>query len=158
MFGIDLHHCLTLFILMDFPMYVERIRMNWPILYFKGSQVKISKLWCIAATKICFYLWQTVKTLMKCRNMRHFIWVFTVCQSTCFLVSVIKIVKNDNPFYFRHKVIKVHVWCISFSFFHCADFCHYPVIFSENVCLLPLLHKFKCTSNYFHHGSKQYDP
>ena len=33
---------LTLFILMDFPMYVKRIIMEFSILYFKGSQVDIS--------------------------------------------------------------------------------------------------------------------
>ena len=31
--------------------------------------------------------WQTVQTLMKCRILRHFIWVFTVCKSTHFEFS-----------------------------------------------------------------------
>ena len=30
---------------------------------------------------------QTVQTLMKCRILRHFIWVFTVCKSTRFEFS-----------------------------------------------------------------------
>ena len=30
-----------------------------------------------------FYSLQTVQILMKCHSMRHYIWVFTVCQSTC---------------------------------------------------------------------------
>ena len=40
--------------------------MGWSIVHFKGSQVEFSKLGCK----------QTEQTLM------HFIWVFTVCQST----------------------------------------------------------------------------
>ena len=35
---------LILFILMDFPMHVDRISMEFSILYFKGSQVEIFKL------------------------------------------------------------------------------------------------------------------
>ena len=35
---------LTHFILMDFSIHVDRIRMELTILYFKGSQVEISKL------------------------------------------------------------------------------------------------------------------
>ena len=34
---------LTHFILMDFPKHVDRVSMELPILYFKGSQVEISK-------------------------------------------------------------------------------------------------------------------
>ena len=29
------------FILMDFPMHVNRISMEFPIMYFKGSQIRI---------------------------------------------------------------------------------------------------------------------
>ena len=47
---------LTLFILMDFPMHVDRISMELPILYFKGSRVEVSKLLCISVEKICLYL------------------------------------------------------------------------------------------------------
>ena len=39
---------------MDFPRYVDRISMELPILYFKGSQVNISKLWCISVPEDCF--------------------------------------------------------------------------------------------------------
>ena len=67
---------------MDYPMHVDRIRMELPILYFKGSQVEISKLQRISVIKICFSL-QIVGTLMKYCIMLHFIWVFTVFQSTC---------------------------------------------------------------------------
>ena len=35
---------------------------------------------------------------MKCRTMLHFIWVFTVCQSTQFGVSGLQRVKGKNLF------------------------------------------------------------
>ena len=44
---------------MDFPMHVDIISMKLPILYFKGSKVEISKLWCISVTKNCFCLWNS---------------------------------------------------------------------------------------------------
>ena len=34
-----------------------------------------------------FFLGKQCKTLIKCRLMQHFIWVFTVLKSTCLLVS-----------------------------------------------------------------------
>ena len=37
-----------------------------------------------------FFIQQTVQTLMKCSIMQHFIWVFTVCQSTCLRVFRLK--------------------------------------------------------------------
>ena len=37
-----------------------------------------------------FLPWQTVLTLIKCQSMRHFIWVFTVCKSTCLGVAWIQ--------------------------------------------------------------------
>ena len=38
---------------------------------------------------------QTVQTLMKCSIMLHFIWVFTVCQSTSLGVSRTERVSTD---------------------------------------------------------------
>ena len=35
---------LTLCIPMDFPMHIDALSMRLPILYFKGSQLEISKL------------------------------------------------------------------------------------------------------------------
>ena len=29
---------------MDFPIHIDAISMGWPILYFKGPQVEVSKL------------------------------------------------------------------------------------------------------------------
>ena len=32
---------------------------------------------------IMIIVYRFYRTLMKCHNMRHFIWIFTVCKSTC---------------------------------------------------------------------------
>ena len=45
---------------------------------FKRVHVKKSKRWCISVYEYLFLSLRTVQTLMKCRMMRHFIWVFTV--------------------------------------------------------------------------------
>ena len=42
---------------------------------------------CISFSEECFFSEQTVQTLLKCCSIRHFIWVFTVCQSTCFTLD-----------------------------------------------------------------------
>ena len=68
---------LILFILMDYPIHIATISLELSILYFKGLPVKLSIKQCISVHEDCFYK-QTVQTLMKCRLMRHFIWVFTV--------------------------------------------------------------------------------
>ena len=52
---------LTLLILMAFRMHVDRINLELPILYFKGSHVEIFKLCSIYAMKICFLSLQTVQ-------------------------------------------------------------------------------------------------
>ena len=41
---------LTLCIWMDFPIHVNTVSMGFPILHFKGSQVKVSKLLTISVT------------------------------------------------------------------------------------------------------------
>ena len=51
----DEAHTMNLFIQMDFTMHIEKISMELSILYFKWSQVEISKLRCISVMKI-FYL------------------------------------------------------------------------------------------------------
>ena len=62
---------------MDCSIQIKAKWMGLSIIHFKGSQVGISQLWCISVLEDCFYLKQTVKTLMKCRFMLRFIWVFT---------------------------------------------------------------------------------
>ena len=57
----------TLFRTMEFSLKLHIIKVGWSIVYFEGLQVIILK----------------GQTLMKCRIMRHFILVFTVCLSTC---------------------------------------------------------------------------
>ena len=48
---------LTLCIRMGFPIHVNTISMGFPILHFKGSQVKVSKLLLtISVTEGCFSL------------------------------------------------------------------------------------------------------
>ena len=40
--------CLTIFILMDNPIYIDTIRIEISILYFMGLPPKISIKWCTA--------------------------------------------------------------------------------------------------------------
>ena len=63
---------------MDFPIQLNEIRMGVSIIYFKGSQVEIYQTMMYLRPWGLFLFWKTVQTLMKCRIMRHFIWVFTV--------------------------------------------------------------------------------
>ena len=46
----------TLFILMDYPIYIETINKELSSLYFKGLLVKISIKLCISVPECCFYL------------------------------------------------------------------------------------------------------
>ena len=41
---------------MDFPIYIDTIRMELPIVYFNGSQVDITKSWCVFVPEDCFSL------------------------------------------------------------------------------------------------------
>ena len=62
--------------------------IEMPILYFKGSQVEISKIHvhvCCISGNNCFLPLQTVQAMMKCHMC-----VFTVCQSICLLLSIMK--------------------------------------------------------------------
>ena len=52
------------------------------------------------ATKQTNKTLQTVKTLVKCSIMLHFIWVFTVCKSSCLGVSQIQKVNPCHAVYF----------------------------------------------------------
>ena len=47
---------ITLCILMDFPIQINTIRMGLSIIYFKGSQVEISKELCTLVREDCIYL------------------------------------------------------------------------------------------------------
>ena len=45
---------LTLCIQMDFPIHVDTMSMGLSIVYFKGSQLKFSKVWCVSVSESCF--------------------------------------------------------------------------------------------------------
>ena len=90
-------HMLTLFILMNFPIYIDTISMDMSILYFTGSLVKISIFFILANSAdpdemlhyVAFHLGLHCLPIMQ-----HFIWVCTVCQSTCLQLSRMKGVKS----------------------------------------------------------------
>ena len=65
---------------MVFPMHVDKISMELPILYLKGSQVGISKLRFVYVLKGCFLiiLANSVDT-DEVHIMCFFTWVFTDC-------------------------------------------------------------------------------
>ena len=81
---------------MEFPIKFDTVESEWSIIYFEGSQVIIFENIVFFSLKIDLKSKQTVQTLMKCRIMRHFIRVFTVCQST--LLGVFGIRKNNRHF------------------------------------------------------------
>ena len=72
--------------------------MELRFLYFKVSQLEIFiKLLMHFCHEDLFLYMQTVQTLMKFRMMRHFIYVFTICQITCLQVSRMKIAGEATP-------------------------------------------------------------
>ena len=67
---------------MEFSIKLHTIRSGLYIAYIEGvTGYTLKKNIVFLSLKIDFVL-QTVKTLMKCHIMWHFIWVYTVCQST----------------------------------------------------------------------------
>ena len=71
---------------MEFPKHIDTICRGLSIVYFKASQVEISKLGCIFVPECCF-------NLSKQCILLHVIWVYTVGQSTHLGVSGIQRVK-----------------------------------------------------------------
>ena len=63
---------LTLFILMDSPKYIDRISIDLPIMYFKVSQVKISKFdfFLRPADKSVYW-----KSIFFISHLKHMLWV-----------------------------------------------------------------------------------
>ena len=45
-----------LYILMNFPIQIDAVMIVLSIIYFKGSQVEISRLWCFYIPEDCLYL------------------------------------------------------------------------------------------------------
>ena len=73
-------------------------------------------------SQMIYFSKQTVQTQMKCSIMLHFIWVFTVCQSTHLEVSSITLPNHTqghiNPLYsdgFSHNIDTI---CIGLSILH----------------------------------------
>ena len=67
---------------------------NSPFCILRGHWLKFLNYDALLSLKIVLSK-QTVLTQMKCRLLRHFILVFTVCQSTCLPVSRMKRVKGE---------------------------------------------------------------
>ena len=71
------------------------LQLNYGIAHFVHKEVVTGrdfKIMVLFRHKI-FLCLQTVQTLLKCRIMWHFIWVFAVCQSTFMQVYSMKRVK-----------------------------------------------------------------
>ena len=60
-------------------------------MYIEGSQVIISPKNIVFLSLNIYFSWQTVQILMKCCILRHFIWVFIVCQSLFDLILYIPV-------------------------------------------------------------------
>ena len=79
---------------MEFPIkFGITVKSRWSIVSIEESKFIMSKNYYISFSEDWFLSKQTVQTLTKGRIMWHFIWVFTVCQSACLGVSVLKRVK-----------------------------------------------------------------
>ena len=89
---------------MDFPIHIDATSLGPPIVYLKGLQVEFSKLRYISVPEDSFNLSKQSKKGSEDQEsiqsittpdpgyhiMLHFIWVFTVCQSTHLGVSSIQ--------------------------------------------------------------------
>ena len=74
--------------------FLKHCSIELSILYFIGLWVKSSVKWWISVPEDCFNFAKTLQTLMKCRIMRYFNWVCTVCQNTYLGFSVYKGLKT----------------------------------------------------------------
>ena len=72
---------------MEFSIKLHTIKSGWLIMYIEGLQVKSSQNIVFLSLKIDFVLANSADPDEMPHNMWHFIWVFTVCQSTPFGVS-----------------------------------------------------------------------
>ena len=71
---------------------IDRIKMELSILYFKGLPVFFYENGVFLSLKTVFILANGAYP-KKCRFMRHFIWVFTVCQ---YLFTGVKNLKGSR--------------------------------------------------------------
>ena len=77
---------------MDFPIYIGTIRMGLTILQVKIPMMYFSPL---TSFNVISKQYRPRWNATLCTR-RHFIWIFTVCQSTCLPVSRIQRVKEEN--------------------------------------------------------------
>ena len=77
---------LTLLRQIELSIKFDIVNSGRSIIYIEGLQLIISNKGHTSYFNSSLS-YQTVQTLMKCRHMRHFIWVFTVCFSTRLVVS-----------------------------------------------------------------------
>ena len=117
---------------MDSPIWFDTINLGWFIVYVKGSQVIISKLRCILVSEGFFSPCQTVQILMKCLIVWHFIWIFTVCQSTCSGVSSVQRVDKGC-----HETIIVLINILNY-FLLCEHNYHMGALIAHSVACLTL--------------------
>ena len=86
---------------------------------------------------------------MKCRNMGHFIWVFTVCQSTRFGVSHIQRVKGSD----KCQNFVPALYCIKLEFHYCIKLeFHYCIKLEFHYCIKLEFHY--CIKLEFHYCIK----
>ena len=83
---------------MEFSLKLYTMKSRWSIVHIEGSQVIISKKYCIYFFKDQFCLSKQCTTLMKCCIVRLFIRVYIVCQSTRLGVSGLQRVIGSNRF------------------------------------------------------------
>ena len=63
---------------MDFPIHIDTISMGLPIVYFKGSKVKLLIYDVSLSMKVVLILANSAEPRMKCSIMLHSIWVVIV--------------------------------------------------------------------------------
>ena len=88
---------------------------NSPFWVLKGSQVEFLKY------DIFIFLKIFLADPDEMRLIWHFIWVFTVCQSTCLLVSKMKRIKLMWTLHSLHQCIGT-LWCRVLNWRQCTPF------------------------------------
>ena len=96
---------LTLFRPMEFSIKFGRVKSEWSVVYIEGSQVIISK-YCFT-----FFLANGADP-EEMSQLRHFIWVFTFCESTHLGVSNLQRL-NQYPTLYKLTILHALVNFIS---------------------------------------------
>ena len=80
---------------MEYPKHIDTISLGSPFCVLRGHRLKFLNYDEFMLLKI-FFIQASSADPDEC-FMRHFIWVFTVCQSTCLSVSAMKKIINTFP-------------------------------------------------------------